>query len=95
MAKKEGGFYSQVPAVPKKKIAGINPYGGPEIGSRRSPTVPKEGGKSHGFGPPGAEPVRPKHVRGTAHYEHPGHGKHLSKTEGVKPMKMLNHLHKV
>lgn len=95
MAKKEG-FYRQTPAVPEKKIAGTNPIGMVIIGVRRPSTVPEGGGKSRGFGPPSGEPVRPKHVRGTAHYERPPPGHKLGKTEGPqKPVRTLNHLHKV
>lgn len=96
MAKKTS-FYSQTPQVPKKKIAGENPIGVVIIGVRNSPTVPAEGGKSRGFGPPSGKTVHPKRLKGTVHYEHPEPTRRLGgKTEGPqKQIKTLNNMHKI
>jgi hypothetical protein len=46
------GFYSSEPAVPAKKIAGVNPVGKVETpGGFKPPTVPLHPGRTHALGP--------------------------------------------
>jgi len=75
---KKDNFYSQTPVVSAKKIAGINPFGGPGIGAGTPATVPKtKGTMSQGLG---NEPkhffrhhLRPHHQKGNLRLSgHPG-----------------------
>jgi hypothetical protein len=89
-------FYSKTPKVPANKIAGKNPYSGPEVGNK-SLAVPQTPGSAHGLGTP-KEPVPPAKPRGTVHWgqvtrEH----HHPASTKGAtvpKAKRSLNNIHK-
>lgn len=67
--------YASTPAVPEKVIAGKNPVGTVDLGSMISPTVPKEEGASHGFGPQVHQFGTP-HIKGSHGFGHPLKAKH-------------------
>ncbi len=51
MASKRKTSYSQLPSVPKKKIAGTNPAGSVAVGSGKPGVVPEKAGISRGLMP--------------------------------------------
>ena len=62
--------FANLPAVPGKKIASVNPVGSVGLGGQTPRQVPPGGGVSHGFGPAERQFSTP-HVKGSHGYGHP------------------------